>query len=136
MFEDFARKIQPNIDFFVVPDGYHADINPSIVAEFAHVVYRFGHSMLTEQIDRLDATFTNDQISLIEGFLNPFEFDARPHRRRQHRRGRHHPWHDPPGRQRDRRVRHQCPAQQPAWACRLIWPPSTWLAVAIPAYPR
>src|SRR4029079_10171895 len=26
VFEDFARKIQPNIDFFVVPDGYHADI--------------------------------------------------------------------------------------------------------------
>ncbi len=75
VFEDFARKVQPNIDFFVVPDGYHADINPSIVAEFAHVVYRFGHSMLTEQIDRLDASFTNDQISLIQGFLNPFEFD-------------------------------------------------------------
>jgi hypothetical protein len=75
VFEDFARKIQPNIDFFVVPDGYHADINPAIVAEFAHVVYRFGHSMLTEQIDRLDASFTNDQISLIEGFLNPIEFD-------------------------------------------------------------
>ena len=76
VFEDFARKVQPNIDFFVVPDGYHADINPSIVAEFAHVVYRFGHSMLTETIDRLDPTFTNDQISLIEGFLNPIEFDA------------------------------------------------------------
>ncbi|SFJ28160.1 Ca2+-binding protein, RTX toxin-related [Phyllobacterium sp. CL33Tsu] len=76
VFEDFARKIQPNIDFFVVPDGYHADINPAIVAEFAHVVYRFGHSMLTEQIDRLDASFTNDQISLIQGFLNPIEFDS------------------------------------------------------------
>ncbi|MDB5539512.1 MAG: hypothetical protein JWQ89_1239 [Devosia sp.] len=76
VFEDFARKVQPNIDFFVVPDGYHADINPSIVAEFAHVVYRFGHSMLTETIDRLDPTFTNDQIGLIEAFLNPIEFDA------------------------------------------------------------
>ncbi len=76
VFEDFARKVQPNIDFFVVPDGYHADINPSIVAEFAHVVYRFGHSMLTETIDRLDPTFTNDQIGLIEAFLNPIDFDA------------------------------------------------------------
>lgn len=76
VFEDFARKVQPNIDFFVVPDGYHADINPSIVAEFAHVVYRFGHSMLTETIDRLDPTFTNDQIGLIEAFLNPIEFDS------------------------------------------------------------
>jgi len=75
VFEDFARKIQPAIDFFVVPDGYHADINPNIVAEFAHVVYRFGHSMLTETIDRLDPTFTNDQIGLIQAFLNPVEFD-------------------------------------------------------------
>ena len=82
VFEDFARKVQPNIDFFVVPDGYHADIDPSIVAEFAHVVYRFGHSMLNETIDRLDPTFTNDQISLIEGFLNPIEFDDWPHHRR------------------------------------------------------
>jgi Ca2+-binding RTX toxin-like protein len=76
VFEDFARKIQPNIDFFIVPDGYHADINPSIVAEFAHVVYRFGHSMLNEQIDRLDSSFNNDQIGLIEAFLNPVAFDA------------------------------------------------------------
>ena len=76
VFEDFARKVQPNIDFFVVPDGYHADINPGIVAEFAHVVYRFGHSMLTETIDRLDPTFTNDQIGLIQAFLNPVEFDS------------------------------------------------------------
>ncbi|MBR0692683.1 peroxidase family protein [Bradyrhizobium lablabi] len=76
VFEDFARKVQPNIDFFVVPDGYHADINPSIVAEFAHVVYRFGHSMLTETIDRLDPSFTNDQIGLIQAFLNPVEFDS------------------------------------------------------------
>ena len=29
----------------------------TIVAEFAHVVYRFGHSMLTESIDRFDPTF-------------------------------------------------------------------------------
>lgn len=76
VFEDFARKVQPNIDFFVVPDGYHADINPNIVAEFAHVVYRFGHSMLTETIDRLDPSFTNDQIGLIQAFLNPVEFDS------------------------------------------------------------
>ena len=66
VFEEFARKIQPNIDVFVVPDGYDADINPAIVAEFAHVVYRFGHSMLTETIDRFDPTFTTDEIELFE----------------------------------------------------------------------
>ena len=57
VFEEFARKIQPQINPFVVPDGYDVTINPSIVAEFAHVVYRFGHSMLTESIDRFDPSF-------------------------------------------------------------------------------
>ena len=76
VFEDFARKIQPNIDFFVVPDGYHADINPNIVAEFAHVVYRFGHSMLNETVDRVDAQFNDYSMGLIEAFLNPVAFDS------------------------------------------------------------
>lgn len=75
VFEEFARKIQPQIDFFVVPDGFDTTINPDIVAEFAHVVYRFGHSMLTETIDRFDPTFTDRDIGLIEGFLNPVAFD-------------------------------------------------------------
>ena len=61
-----------NINPFLVPDGFDVTIDPSIVAEFAHVVYRFGHSMLTESIDRFDPSFTADHIGLIEGFLNPF----------------------------------------------------------------
>ena len=73
VFEEFARKIQPNINVFLVPDGYDATINPAIVAEFAHVVYRFGHSMLTESIDRFDPNFNADHIGLIEGFLNPLD---------------------------------------------------------------
>ena len=76
VFEEFARKVQPNINVFVVPDGFDSTINPSIVAEFAHVVYRFGHSMLTESIDRFDPAFTADHIGLIEGFLNPIAFDG------------------------------------------------------------
>jgi Ca2+-binding RTX toxin-like protein len=74
VFEEFARKIQPNINVFLVPDGFDVDIDPTIVAEFAHVVYRFGHSMLTETIDRFDPNFNADHIGLIEGFLNPLEF--------------------------------------------------------------
>ncbi|GLS31382.1 Ca2+-binding protein, RTX toxin-related [Mesorhizobium albiziae] len=74
VFEEFARKIQPNVNVFLVPDGYDVTINPSIVAEFAHVVYRFGHSMLTESIDRFDPQFNDESIGLIEGFLNPIEF--------------------------------------------------------------
>ncbi len=75
VFEEFARKIQPNINVFLVPDGFDITLDPSIVAEFAHVVYRFGHSMLTETIDRFDPTFTEDHISLIQGFLNPLQFE-------------------------------------------------------------
>ena len=51
VFEEFARKIQPNIDPFVFNST--PDINPAIFAEFAHVVYRFGHSMLTDNMPRL-----------------------------------------------------------------------------------
>lgn len=75
VFEEFARKIQPNINVFLVPDGYDITLDPSIVAEFAHVVYRFGHSMLTETIDRFDPSFNQDHIGLIEGFLNPLQFE-------------------------------------------------------------
>jgi Ca2+-binding RTX toxin-like protein len=75
VFEEFARKIQPQINPFVVPDGFDVTIDPSIVAEFAHVVYRFGHSMLTESIDRFDPNFNQDHIGLIEGFLNPIQFE-------------------------------------------------------------
>ena len=76
VFEEFARKIQPNINVFLVPDGYDVTIDPTIVAEFAHVVYRFGHSMLTESIDRFDPTFNENNIGLIEGFLNPLQFET------------------------------------------------------------
>jgi len=71
VFEEFARKVQPNVDIFI---AYDTTIDPSIVAEFAHTVYRFGHSMLTETIDRYDADFNADHIGLIAGFLNPLEF--------------------------------------------------------------
>ena len=40
-------------------------------AEFAHAVYRFGHSMLTETIPRTNADGSHNDISLLDGFLNP-----------------------------------------------------------------
>ena len=77
VFEEFARKIQPNIDvFFATTQVYDTDINPAIVAEFAHTVYRFGHSMLLDEVDRFDPTFQQDTgLGLIEAFLNPLAFD-------------------------------------------------------------
>ena len=83
VFEEFARKVQPQVDVFLAEgQGYDTTINPAIVAEFAHVVYRFGHSMLTETVDRFDPNFSLvgigrlQQIGLIAAFLNPLEFTA------------------------------------------------------------
>ena len=68
VFEEFARKVQPAIQPFHV---YHSDINPAIHAEFAHAVYRFGHSMLTETIARTNPDGSDNSIPLLNGFLNP-----------------------------------------------------------------
>ena len=81
VFEEFARKVQPQVDiFFAATQVYDTAINPAIVAEFAHVVYRFGHSMLTETVDRFDPNFNlvngDQQLGLIAAFLNPLEFTA------------------------------------------------------------
>ncbi|SFP54598.1 Ca2+-binding protein, RTX toxin-related [Geopseudomonas sagittaria] len=76
VFEEFARKVQPQVDVFLAPTGYDATINPAILAEFAHTVYRFGHSMLTETVDRLDPNFVSSEMGLIEAFLNPLAFAA------------------------------------------------------------
>jgi Ca2+-binding RTX toxin-like protein len=72
VFEEFARAVQPAVDPFVFSNS--ADINPAIFAEFAHVVYRFGHSMLTETVARTDEDMQSDDIGLIEAFLNPVAF--------------------------------------------------------------
>ncbi len=76
VFEEFGRRVQPQINLFA---GYQTEINPAIVAEFAHTVYRFGHSMLTQTIDRTatssPATAGATNIDLFEGFLNPVAFN-------------------------------------------------------------
>ncbi|MGZ9739694.1 peroxidase family protein [Pseudomonas sp. GNP012] len=83
VFEEFGRTVQPQIDAFLAPNGYDTSINPAILAEFAHVVYRFGHSMLTETVDRFDPAFNplltdpsnpDSQMGLIAAFLNPLAF--------------------------------------------------------------
>ena len=52
VFEEFARKVQPAINPFDLFAFSPTDVNPAITAEFAHAVYRFGHSMLDETIPR------------------------------------------------------------------------------------
>ena len=73
VFEEFARKVQPLVNLF---GPYNAEIDPSIVAEFAHVVYRFGHSMLDEDVARMNPDGTTSDVGLIDAFLNPVMFDA------------------------------------------------------------
>ncbi len=71
VFEEFGRKIQPAIRAFA---GYDPTLNANITGEFAHAVYRFGHSMLTENIDRVNANGTRNDMALFDAFLNPPAF--------------------------------------------------------------
>ncbi|WP_323958697.1 peroxidase family protein [Arthrobacter sp. JZ12] len=72
-FEEFARKVQPLIEPF---STYHDDVNPAITAEFAHAVYRFGHSMLTDTVSRTSADGTTSDVPLLDVFLNPPAYTA------------------------------------------------------------
>jgi hypothetical protein len=73
VFEEFARKIQPAVRPFHV---YNADINSAIPAEYAHAVYRFGHSMLDDEVARQERdpntnVLTDNSVPLLTAFLNP-----------------------------------------------------------------
>src|SRR4051812_20356769 len=68
VFEEFARKVQPAVRPFHV---YSPDINPAIEAEFAHAVYRFGHSMLDDTVARTSPDGTDSSLPLLTAFLNP-----------------------------------------------------------------
>ncbi len=75
VFEEFARKVQPAVRPFHV---YNPDINAAVDAEFAHAVYRFGHSMLDEDVARTstkaDGSKVDNSLPLLTAFLNPPEF--------------------------------------------------------------
>ncbi|MEZ0172253.1 peroxidase family protein [Microvirga sp. TS319] len=76
VFEEFARAAAPDVNPFLFSNT--TTVSGAIVAEFAHVVYRFGHSMLTETIDMVhigeDGRPVQSEIGLIEAFLNPLAF--------------------------------------------------------------
>ena len=116
VFEEFARKVQPGINPFEPFAFTQTDVNPAITAEFAHAVYRFGHSMLMDTIPRINADGSRNDIKLLDGFLNPAAYykngTATLDLRRRCRL--HHHGSVRPGRPGDRRVRRQHPAQQPA----------------------
>jgi len=74
VFGEFVRKLSPNVNAFA---GYDVSIDPAITAEFAHAVYRFGHSMLTETVDMTlfgasgISTGQDADMLLFDAFLNP-----------------------------------------------------------------
>ena len=74
VFEEFARKVQPAINPFNLFAFSSTATNPAIKAEFAHAVYRFGHSMLDDTIPRTNVDGTHNDIALLDGFLNPAAF--------------------------------------------------------------
>ncbi len=78
VFEEFGRAVAPDVDPFLFSNT--TTVDGAIVAEFAHVVYRFGHSMLTDTVDILKAgpggVPVASEIGLIEAFLNPIAFNA------------------------------------------------------------
>jgi len=71
VFAEFARLISPNIALFA---DYSTQIDPVITLEFSQAVYRFGHSMLTETVDLMDASGNLTEVGLIQAFLNPLAF--------------------------------------------------------------
>ncbi len=76
VFEEFVRAVAPQIDAFVFSNS--VEIDGAIFEEFAQVVYRFGHSMLNEQVPLLslspEGTAVRTEVGLIEAFLNPIAF--------------------------------------------------------------
>ena len=76
VFEEFARKVQPLINPFL---GGITSINGAISAEFAHTVYRLGHSMLPEVLTRINKNGAGAEVStdirLFDAFLNPAAFN-------------------------------------------------------------
>ena len=101
VFEEFARKVAPDIH---LSGDTNIHLNPAILAEFAHTVYRFGHSMLDENLHRYsihhgvagdplngtyerdaagnpillnNGTSTSTDIALLTAFTNPNAYAAR-----------------------------------------------------------
>ena len=75
VFGEFSRKVQPLIKPFA---AYDPTIRPDISGEFAHAVFRYGHSQLNETIDRKAVDGSDLSLPLLYGFLNPTEFNQ-PH---------------------------------------------------------
>ena len=145
VFEEFARKMQPLINPFL---GGITNVNGVIPAEFAHTVYRLGHSMLPEiiariNVDRTTGAESNDDVRLREAFLNPEEFNSvgannigKTPTTAPEAVGAHRARHVAPDRQRARRVHHRLGAQHAGRPPARPRRRSTWPADAAKAFRR
>jgi VCBS repeat-containing protein len=85
VFEEFARKVAPTIHLF---GNNNIHLDPAITSEFANAVYRFGHSMLDENVPTfqlnddgtpaigLDGKPIVTNLGLIQAFTNPLAYAA------------------------------------------------------------
>ncbi|MEQ1756126.1 MAG: peroxidase family protein [Micropepsaceae bacterium] len=83
VFEEFARKVAPTIHLFGNNDIH---LDPAITSEFANAVYRFGHSMLDENVPIFETNSDGTMVigpdgqpvltdvGLIQAFTNPLLF--------------------------------------------------------------
>ncbi len=89
LFGEFARFVSPAVHVF---SGVKVHLDAAIMSEFANVVYRFGHSMLDENvnlykidpatgkplIDPVTKQPVMTQMGLIQAFTNPLAFANDP----------------------------------------------------------
>jgi Ca2+-binding RTX toxin-like protein len=73
VFEEFARRVSPNILEFA---NYNVELNPNITAQFSQAIFRLGHSMLTDTVSMVNGADQASEISLVQAFLNPTQFAA------------------------------------------------------------
>ena len=56
-------------------DGYHPRVDSQVSEEFAHAMYRVGHSMINEMVPFIGADGTLKEMSLVQAFLSPGTFE-------------------------------------------------------------
>ena len=76
-YQEYLPAIGVDVD---TSGGYDVDVNPSISTEFAHAVFRMGHTSINEQALRLNHDLTPHvagPVTLEDTFFNPMEvFDT------------------------------------------------------------